>query len=86
MFPLLTLSLVVAPIPPPPFTALLLCSCILGELFRGKPIFQANSELLQLEAISKVCGTPAPAYWPSVSVSLFIAFSLPSTFPKLPSA
>lgn len=42
------------------------CGCILGELFRGKPIFQANSELLQLEAISKVCGTPAPAYWPSV--------------------
>lgn len=44
-----------------------LSSCILGELFRGKPMFQANSEWLQLDAISKYCGTPTPANWPSVS-------------------
>lgn len=50
-------------------------SCILGELFRGKPIFQAGSEILQLEAISKYCGTPVPAYWPSVSfILLFNTF------------
>ncbi|CAG2102008.1 unnamed protein product [Medioppia subpectinata] len=42
------------------------CGCILGELFKGKPIFQANSEPMQLEAIAKYCGAPSPANWPSV--------------------
>lgn len=27
---------------------------------------QANAEMAQLEMISKVCGTPTPAVWPSV--------------------
>ncbi|CAG2166392.1 unnamed protein product, partial [Oppiella nova] len=40
------------------------CGCILGELFKGKPIFQANSEPMQLEAIAKYCGAPSPANWP----------------------
>lgn len=40
--------------------------CILGELFTKKPIFQANSEPLQLELISRVCGTPTPSVWPDV--------------------
>ncbi|KAL1497836.1 hypothetical protein ABEB36_008725 [Hypothenemus hampei] len=42
------------------------CGCILGELFLKKPLFQANAEMAQLDRISKVCGTPTPAVWPSV--------------------
>lgn len=29
-------------------------------------MFQANGEMMQLEMISKICGTPTPAVWPSV--------------------
>ncbi|XP_061231546.1 cyclin-dependent kinase 12-like, partial [Neopsephotus bourkii] len=43
-----------------------LSSCILGELFTKKPIFQANLELAQLELISRLCGSPCPAVWPDV--------------------
>lgn len=43
-----------------------LSRCILGELFTKKPIFQANQELLQLELISRLCGSPCPAAWPDV--------------------
>ncbi|XP_063696158.1 cyclin-dependent kinase 12 [Culicoides brevitarsis] len=42
------------------------CGCILGELFLKKPLFQANIEMAQLEMISKLCGTPTPAVWPTV--------------------
>ncbi|GJQ80306.1 hypothetical protein Trydic_g12190 [Trypoxylus dichotomus] len=42
------------------------CGCILGELFLKKPLFPANAEMMQLEMISKLCGTPTPAVWPSV--------------------
>lgn len=42
------------------------CGCILGELFLKKPLFQANIETVQLDVISRVCGTPTPAVWPSV--------------------
>ncbi|XP_066253229.1 cyclin-dependent kinase 12 isoform X1 [Euwallacea similis] len=42
------------------------CGCILGELFLKKPLFQANAEMAQLDRISKMCGTPTPAVWPSV--------------------
>nr|CAD7572080.1 unnamed protein product [Timema californicum] len=42
------------------------CGCILGELFWKKPLFRANIELAQLEAISMLCGTPTPAVWPTV--------------------
>ncbi|XP_032683847.1 cyclin-dependent kinase 12-like isoform X3 [Odontomachus brunneus] len=42
------------------------CGCILGELFWKKPLFQANVDMMQLELISRVCGTPTPAVWPSV--------------------
>nr|XP_050848026.1 cyclin-dependent kinase 12 isoform X4 [Vespula vulgaris] len=44
------------------------CGCILGELFSKKPLFQvkANVEMMQLEMISRICGTPTPAVWPSV--------------------
>ncbi|XP_039297011.1 cyclin-dependent kinase 12 isoform X1 [Nilaparvata lugens] len=42
------------------------CGCILGELFLKKPLFQANVEMMLLEIISRVCGTPTPAVWPKV--------------------
>ncbi|XP_031349900.1 cyclin-dependent kinase 12 isoform X2 [Photinus pyralis] len=42
------------------------CGCILGELFLKRPLFQANLEAQQLEMISRLCGTPTPAVWPSV--------------------
>lgn len=42
------------------------CGCILGELFSKKPLFQANTEMLLLETISRLCGTPTPAVWPTV--------------------
>jgi cyclin-dependent kinase 12/13 len=38
----------------------------LGELFTKKPIFQANTEVNQLDLISRTCGTPSPAIWPDV--------------------
>lgn len=40
--------------------------CILGELFLKHPLFQANMEMMQLEMISRVCGTPVPGVWPGV--------------------
>ncbi|KAG5666400.1 hypothetical protein PVAND_014429 [Polypedilum vanderplanki] len=40
--------------------------CILGELFAKKTLFQGSSEPLQLEIISRLCGSPTPAVWPSV--------------------
>lgn len=45
---------------------LLYKSCILGELYVKKPIFQANSEINQLELISRTCGSPNPTIWPDV--------------------
>lgn len=42
------------------------CGCVLGELFTKRPLFQADREPLQLEAISRVCGAPSPALWPEV--------------------
>nr|XP_027199346.1 cyclin-dependent kinase 12-like isoform X1 [Dermatophagoides pteronyssinus] len=60
------------------------CGCILGEMFRGKTIFQANSELLQLEAISKYCGTPTPANWPSViNLPYWSSFRPKVTYPRV---
>ncbi|CAK1551311.1 unnamed protein product [Leptosia nina] len=40
--------------------------CILGELFVKHPLFQGNVEIMQLETISRVCGTPVPGVWPNV--------------------
>ncbi|XP_068633722.1 cyclin-dependent kinase 12 isoform X2 [Battus philenor] len=40
--------------------------CILGELFLKHPLFHANVEMMQLEMISRVCGTPVPGVWPNV--------------------
>lgn len=42
------------------------CGCILAELFTKKPLFQADRELHQLDAISRICGTPGPTNWPGV--------------------
>ncbi|GFN80370.1 cyclin-dependent kinase 12 [Plakobranchus ocellatus] len=49
--------------------------CILGELFTKKPIFQAKEEFIQLELISRTCGSPCPANWPEViKLPLFHSF------------
>lgn len=51
------------------------CGCILGELFTRKPIFQAAQEMIQLELISRLCGSPTPAVWPNViNLQLFHTF------------
>ncbi|KAF6209831.1 hypothetical protein GE061_015583 [Apolygus lucorum] len=42
------------------------CGCILGELFLKKPLFPNPNEMMQLEIISRLCGTPTPAVWPTV--------------------
>ncbi|VDQ05447.1 unnamed protein product [Trichobilharzia regenti] len=41
-------------------------SCILGEMFTRRPMFQASEEVEQLEVISRICGFPDPAIWPNV--------------------
>lgn len=38
----------------------------MGELFKGAPIFKGNTEQVQLEVISKICGTPGVGNWPDV--------------------
>ncbi|KAK0419271.1 hypothetical protein QR680_014053 [Steinernema hermaphroditum] len=40
--------------------------CILGEFFTKKPLFQGQNEMMQLDLISKICGTPSPENWPDV--------------------
>jgi len=42
------------------------CGCILAELFNKKPLFQAEHDLGQLEAIFRICGSPCPSVWPGV--------------------
>ncbi|XP_055854542.1 cyclin-dependent kinase 12 [Episyrphus balteatus] len=42
------------------------CGCILGELFMKRPLFQASSEMPQLDTIARLCGSPTPAVWPNV--------------------
>ncbi|CAM9472169.1 unnamed protein product, partial [Hapterophycus canaliculatus] len=39
--------------------------CILAELIIGKPLFPTKTEVEQLEAIFKVCGTPDSTRWPT---------------------
>lgn len=38
----------------------------MGELFKGAPIFKGNTEPMQLDVISKSCGTPTISVWPEV--------------------
>jgi len=53
------------------------CGCILGELFLKRPMFQASSEIMQLEEISKRCGSPQPGNWPNViNLPLWTSFRL----------
>ncbi|CAI4229132.1 unnamed protein product [Auanema sp. JU1783] len=40
--------------------------CILAEFFTKKAIFMGNNEPVQLDFISKVCGSPSPENWPDV--------------------
>lgn len=59
------------------------CGCILGELFIKRPLFQANTEMVQLDLISRVCGTPTPAVWPEViRLPLFNTYKPRKQFPR----
>jgi cyclin-dependent kinase 12/13 len=40
--------------------------CILGELFTRRPMFPANTEMEQLDAIIRICGSPSEQNWPNV--------------------
>jgi CTD kinase subunit alpha len=45
----------------------LVCArCIMLELFTTKPAFQGNDEIHQLDAISRVMGTPDVETWPGL--------------------
>jgi cyclin-dependent kinase 12/13 len=35
-------------------------------LYTKRPIFQASTEINQLDLISRTCGTPCPSVWPNV--------------------
>uniref|UniRef100_A0AC35TI15 Protein kinase domain-containing protein n=1 Tax=Rhabditophanes sp. KR3021 TaxID=114890 RepID=A0AC35TI15_9BILA len=58
--------------------------CILPEMFIRKPVFAGNTELVQLEAISKVCGTPCEANWPDViKLSLYKNFKYKKHYSRI---
>ncbi|VDP12968.1 unnamed protein product [Onchocerca flexuosa] len=58
--------------------------CILGELYTKKPMFQGNTEMVQLDVISKLCGTPSPENWPDViKLPLYCSFRPKRTFPRV---
>ncbi|VDK58077.1 unnamed protein product [Anisakis simplex] len=57
--------------------------CILGELYTKKPIFQGSSEMMQLEVISRICGTPSPENWPDViNLPLYCSFRPKRTYAR----
>ncbi|PAV87544.1 hypothetical protein WR25_24672 [Diploscapter pachys] len=57
--------------------------CILGEFFVRKPLFMGSNELMQLELISKVCGTPGPENWQGVDqLSLFKTLRPKISYPR----
>ncbi|XP_074355627.1 putative serine/threonine-protein kinase At1g09600 isoform X1 [Apium graveolens] len=37
--------------------------CVLGELYKGKPIMTGRTEVQQLDKIFKLCGSPSNEYW-----------------------
>eukprot|EP00042_Codosiga_hollandica_P049239 m.567264 g.567264 ORF g.567264 m.567264 type:complete len:941 (+) comp57836_c0_seq5:104-2926(+) len=57
--------------------------CILGELFKFKPIFCGKSELAQLDCIFKLCGTPTPTTWPGLTATPHYATAMPKkSYPR----
>uniref|UniRef100_I2CPA2 Cyclin-dependent kinase 2 homolog n=2 Tax=Nannochloropsis gaditana TaxID=72520 RepID=I2CPA2_NANGC len=57
--------------------------CIMGEVLTGKPLFRADTDIAQLEAIFKILGTPTEARWPGWS-SLPNVASMMLKFQKTP--
>ncbi|VBB30047.1 unnamed protein product, partial [Acanthocheilonema viteae] len=58
--------------------------CILGELYTKKPMFQGNTEMVQLDVISKLCGTPSSENWPDViKLPLYCSFRPKRNFPRV---
>lgn len=51
--------------------------CIYGEMLRGQPMFEGDSEIGQIYKIFQALGTPSEATWPGLS-------SLPDYSPRLP--
>ncbi|KAG1706592.1 Cyclin-dependent kinase 12 [Nymphon striatum] len=60
------------------------CGCILGELFQKRPVFQgANTEMTQLDLISRLCGSPSVGIWPSVvKLPLFHTVKSKKQYPR----
>lgn len=56
--------------------------CILGELYNRRPIFRGDKELVVLEAISRICGTPNVVAWPSVHECAHFDLFSPTVFKK----
>uniref|UniRef100_A0A0K0DWA7 Guanylate cyclase domain-containing protein n=1 Tax=Strongyloides stercoralis TaxID=6248 RepID=A0A0K0DWA7_STRER len=57
--------------------------CILPEMFTRKPLFQGNNEFIQLECISKICGTPTIDCWPEINLlPHFNNFKPKRTYPR----
>ncbi|VDN35829.1 unnamed protein product [Gongylonema pulchrum] len=53
-------------------------------MYTKKPLFQGNSEMVQLDVISKLCGTPSPENWPDViKLPLYVSFRPKRTFPRV---
>ncbi|KAJ1895504.1 serine/threonine protein kinase, CMGC, CDC2/CDK sub [Kickxella alabastrina] len=38
--------------------------CIFAEMLVGKPVFQGNSDLNQIDQVMRICGSPTTASWP----------------------
>ncbi|XVF39042.1 hypothetical protein PTKIN_Ptkin01aG0003800 [Pterospermum kingtungense] len=43
--------------------------CLLAEMFAGRPIMPAKTEVEQLQKIFKLCGTPSEEYWKKLRLS-----------------
>ncbi|CAK9154180.1 unnamed protein product [Ilex paraguariensis] len=52
--------------------------CLMAEMFAGRPIMPARTEVEQLHRIFKLCGTPAEDYWKKIKVST--TFRPPQTY------
>ncbi|EFO98637.1 CRE-CDTL-7 protein [Caenorhabditis remanei] len=57
--------------------------CMLGELFTRKPLFNGSNEVVQMELISKVCGSPNPDSWPELTeLQGWVTFKQRRSFPR----
>uniref|UniRef100_A0A1B6L8Y6 cyclin-dependent kinase n=1 Tax=Graphocephala atropunctata TaxID=36148 RepID=A0A1B6L8Y6_9HEMI len=57
------------------------CGCIMGELYKGSPIFCGTSEGDQLDKIFKTMGTPSEREWPENVSLMWSSFEHHSKIP-----